>query len=141
MTLGLSKELTPVEERKRYRLLVVDADSHVHKTVSEVLSLDCCEILYKESIDQFERVFIDNSPFDAVLIDLSEPAERFFELVSFVKGRSPETEVIFASTLREVQLWLEAIQRGAYDYIRRPLDRRDLHRIVHSAMGRTTQLD
>lgn len=141
MSVCLSKELTPAEETKQYRLLVVGADFHVHKTVSEVLSLECCEILYEESIDQFERVFIDNSPFDAVLIDLSEPAERFFELVSFVKERSPETEVIFASTLREIQLWLEAIQRGAYDFIPKPLDRRELHRIVQSAVGKTTQLD
>jgi FixJ family two-component response regulator len=54
--------------------------------------------------------------------------------MSTIKERSPRTEVIFVSHLADVPLWIESIQRGAYDLLPKPLDQRELLRIVRGAL-------
>lgn len=115
-------------------VIVVDSEPQVREAVSEILNVKSHYLSFEDSPDQFERVFVEKSPIAAALIDVFRPAERFFELIAFVKSNSPKTQVICISWLTDVDLWIEFLQRGAYDYLAKPLDKKELRRIVANAL-------
>jgi DNA-binding NtrC family response regulator len=121
-------------EETQASLLVIDGEAQVREVVSEALKGDPCQVVFEESTLQDGNMLLENSQFDIVLIDLCDPVERVFELMSTIKERSPRTEVIFVSHLADVPLWIESIQRGAYDLLPKPLDQRELLRIVRGAL-------
>ena len=125
-----------VERECLSSVLVVDAEPQVREAVSEVLNVKSHYLLFEDSPDQLERVFVEKSPIAAALIDVFRPVERFFELIAYVKYNSPKTQVICISWLADVDLWIEFLQRGAYDYLAKPLDRKELRRIVNNALER-----
>ncbi len=131
---GAKTKLAPFERKRRSRLLVVDADTQVRGIISEVLPGEKYEVVFGESSDCLETLLPEDSPFDAVLIDLFKSAENYFAWLSPLKEKQPATEVIFVSKLDDMNLWTEAIQCGAYDYLPRPLDREELKRAIINAL-------
>ena len=133
---GTKTKLAPFERKRRSRLLVVDADSQIRGMISEVLPGEKYEVVFEESSDWFETLLLEDFPFDAVLIDLFKSTENCFDWLSSIKQKQPITEVIFVSKLEDMNLWMEAIQCGAYDYLPRPLEREELKRVVMNALGK-----
>jgi len=121
---------------RRSRLLVVEGDVQIQRLVSEELKADYLEMNLEESIDKAERRILEAAPFDAILIDLFDPVERCYSLISFLKERSPTTEIVFISRLGNKHLWIETIQRDAADVS--PLDRNELRRTVINALEKAT---
>ena len=115
----------------------MDSDPQARELVSETLQLDGCEVVSEESPAQLEKILLEHSPLDAILIDFTGPAERNFDLIRLVKEICPWTKTIFISRLTDVNLWIESIQRGAYDYLPKPLDRNELRRVVRNALEKT----
>jgi DNA-binding NtrC family response regulator len=134
---AIKTEREPLEREIKPRLLVLDADPQVREIISKSLSNSGCQILFEGSPEEFENVLLKDSHFDVVLIDLFDPVERPFKLLSVIKESSPKTEVIFISYLAEVPLWIESMQRGAYDYLPKPLNRQELRRVVRGALGKS----
>jgi DNA-binding NtrC family response regulator len=131
----------PMMGRVRPRLLVVDADAQLQRVFSDVLPVEGCEWVFEVSPDRIEEVLFENAPFDVVLIDLFSPVERLFELIPVLKERCPRAEVIFISRIADEDLWIESIQRGAYDLLPKPLDREELRRILINALERNHSTD
>jgi len=69
---------------------------------------------------------------DAVILNLQKPFEHAFHLLSEIKTKAPQVAVIFVSPFDEETrwLWTEAIQRGAYEFLPKPLDSQELKRIL-----------
>jgi DNA-binding NtrC family response regulator len=126
-----------IEEKALPRLLVIGADERDRAVVQDVLEAEGCEIVWT-SLEQLEKSVLEDTPFDVILIELlNHPVEIFFELISAIKARSPRTEVIFISRFADEDLWIESIQRGAYDLLPKPLDRKELQRTVINALRRS----
>jgi DNA-binding NtrC family response regulator len=133
---AIKTEREPFDREIQPRLLVLDADPQVRETVSKSLSNCGCLVYFEGSPDLFENILLKVAHFDVVLIDLFDPVERPFEMLSIIKENSPRTEVIFISNLAEVPLWIESMQRGAYDYLPKPLNRQELRRVIRGALGK-----
>jgi DNA-binding NtrC family response regulator len=134
MTVDSQSKGVPNEEQRGRRVLVIDADLQVRKWLTETLKANACEVVYAESPQRLEKVLLEDAPFGAILMDLYQPVEEIFDLIPIIKARDPKTEIIFVSRLAEVDLWIESIQRGAYDYLPKPLDQNELRRVVNNAL-------
>ena len=55
-----------------------------------------------------------------IILELERPFDKAFTLLSELKSRV-QAEVIFVSRFDDEALWIEAIQRGTYDYLCKPL--------------------
>ena len=130
------------EAKARPRLLLIDPDLQVQELINEVFSPDSAEVTFEESLESWEKVVKDNSPLDVILMDLTNPVERCFELVAELR-ETCSTEIILISRIADDYLWVESIQRGAYDFLPKPLDRNEVHRIVTNATqkSRATRRD
>jgi DNA-binding NtrC family response regulator len=74
--------------------------------------------------------------FDLVLTDVRMPGADGFEVVRFVKERHPDTEVVMMTAYASIEAAVEAIKRGAYDYIQKPFDPDDVVLVVARALER-----
>jgi len=78
---------------------------------------------------------IQQKAVDAVILNLQKPFEQAFRFLAEIKAKAPKVEVIFVSPFDEETrwLWIEAIQRGAYEFLPKPLDLLELKRILLQA--------
>lgn len=75
---------------------------------------------------------INQQHVDAVVIGFQEPFQRTFTLLSQIKAQAAGVEVVFLSEFDDETLWVwvEAIQRGAYEFLPKPVDLVDLRRTL-----------
>jgi len=61
---------------------------------------------------------IQHRAVDAVILNLQKPFEQAFRFLAQIKTKAPKVEVIFVSPFDEETRWpwIEAIQRGAYEF-------------------------
>lgn len=82
------------------------------------------------------REALQKESIDVVLLDFQQPFENSFDLLSELKARSPQTEIVFVSRFDDEKLWVEAVQRGAYDFLPTPLEPSELKRVLVQATER-----
>lgn len=102
--------------------------------ICNALQAEVHELVFRDSLAPLDECLLEGGPFDVIIIDLHHPVEACFGLLATIKRMCPRTEVIFLSRWADEDLWIESIQRGAYDFVPKPLDRRELHRILTNAI-------
>ena len=102
-------------------LLIVDDDSLVCESLKEMLTLDGFSA--DAVLDgQAALAKIRDTQYKLILSDIQMPALNGIELLKELKGRAPETMVIFITGHGHIAGAVEAIKLGAYDYITKPID-------------------
>jgi DNA-binding NtrC family response regulator len=73
---------------------------------------------------------------DVVMLDQRMPGEPGIEVLSRIKAVDPAVVVVIATAVREVRTAVEALKRGAYDYITKPFDVEDIELLVRRALDK-----
>lgn len=122
------------------RILVVDDEPLKRITLQIELSEAGYEVLEAADARTARRLF-DANPVDVVVSDVRMPGMDGFELLTYVKQACPETIVILITAYATVDAAVEAIKRGAYDYITKPFTTQELlSRLDRVFAGRATAL-
>jgi two-component system, NtrC family, response regulator AtoC len=102
-------------------VLVVDDDVLVCESLKEMLLL---EGFNADAVldGQAALAKIKEDHYQVVLSDIQMPGLNGLELLKELKGRSPDTTVIFITGHGHIAGAVEAIKLGAYDYIVKPID-------------------
>jgi two-component system response regulator AtoC len=119
---------------ERARVLVVDDKENIVKLLERVLG-DSHDVTAAQD-GQRAISLIASRDFDVVLTDLRMPGADGFEVLRFVKARSPDTEVIMMTAYATVQDAVNAMKHGAYDYLQKPFDPDDASLVVSRALER-----
>ena len=102
-------------------LLIVDDDSLVCESLKEMLLIEGFTVdavlSGKAALDN-----IGDVKYSLILSDIQMPGLDGFELLKELKGRAPDTLVIFITGHGHIAGAVEAIKLGAYDYITKPID-------------------
>src|SRR6476620_9233986 len=72
-------------------------------------------------------------PFDVVLSDIRMPKLGGLELVDEIRKRNLPTAVVLETAFGSTDTAIEAMQRGAYDYIGKPCRRQELVLVLRKA--------
>ena len=75
---------------------------------------------------------IDN--FDVVLSDIKMPGMSGLDVLVKVKEKSPETEVLLMTAFADAQTAVDAMKKGAYDYIIKPFEIDELRHKVRNIL-------
>jgi two-component system response regulator PilR (NtrC family) len=73
-------------------------------------------------------------PYAVVLTDLLMPDGNGMDLLTLVKQRTARTEVIVMTAHGGVDTAIEAMKRGAYDFVTKPFATTELRALVHKAL-------
>lgn len=114
---------------KPINLLIVDDDPAMAK-VFERLSKDegwTCQTAYtgNEAVDLFNKF-----PVEVAVVDVALPGYTGMQLLEYVKKNRISTEIIIMTGVGSVELAVQAIKLGAYDYFTKPFD--DVNKVSNS---------
>ncbi len=117
---------------KTPRLYVADDDSITLRVVKHGFEENGLNGRYFDSGDLLlEKI---NSNVEACVLDLNMPGRDGIECLKQIKKDFPQIEVIILTTVNQAAEALEAIRMGAFDYITKPFDLKELTNRVHNAM-------
>jgi len=114
-------------------ILVVDDEEAIREVVSTMLEsrgYRCSAVSNGRSAQDYVR---KETP-DLVLSDMIMPEMDGIKLLDWLHGFDPEVPVIMVTAIHDISTALEAIRRGAYDYILKPFEKDQLYHGVERAL-------
>ncbi len=121
------------------KILVVDDEHSIRETLAMFLSEKGHELYEaasgKEGIALFQRV----NP-DVVILDIRLPDWNGLDVLSRIQSIDNLSKVIMITAFQDMDTTIQAMKRGAYDYIHKPLDADEIEKAVNGAV-RTFELD
>ncbi|HQQ01912.1 MAG TPA: sigma-54 dependent transcriptional regulator [Bacteroidales bacterium] len=121
------------------RILVVDDERAIRKTLREILEYE--KYIVDEAQNGQEAIEkVQSNDYDVVLCDIKMPGIDGIEVLEKVQEQG-ETPVIMISGHGTIDTAVEAIKKGAFDYISKPLDLNRLLVSVRNALDRSKLLN
>lgn len=117
-------------------ILIIDDEKAIRKTLSEILSYEGYKIEEAGDGEEGLRRFRDKT-FDVVLCDIKMPKIDGIEFLDKVRELNPDVPVIMISGHGTIETAVEAVKKGAYDYIAKPPDLNRLLITIRNAMDKT----
>ena len=112
--------LAPVDNQVYNRILVVDDEAGIRDVIQDYLSDAGYDIVTaRDGLEALEKM--ENQDFDLVITDLSMPNLDGFGLIRGALDIQPLTTVIVLSGQGTFENAIEAVHRGAYDFVAKPI--------------------
>lgn len=116
-------------------LLIIDDEKAIRKTLTEILSFEGYKI--EEAVDGEEGLKkFKEKTFDVVLCDIKMPKIDGMEFLQKATETNPDVPVIMISGHGNIETAVEAVKKGAYDFIQKPPDLNRLLITIRNAMER-----
>ena len=110
-------------------VLSIDDDQSVRESLANFLEDFGFTVLQAGDGEDGLAVFAANRP-DMVLVDLRMPRMDGLQVLARVRELSPETPIMVVSGAGDIRDVVEALRRGAWDYLIKPIQ--DMNILVHS---------
>ena len=117
-------------------ILIIDDEKAIRKTLSEILSYEGYKIDEAADGEEGLRKF-NEKVFDVVLCDIKMPKMDGLEFLDKAGESNPDVPVIMISGHGTIETAVEAVKKGAYDYIAKPPDLNRLLITIRNAMDKT----
>ena len=115
------------------KILIIDDDSSLRRVLEYNLQEAGYAVTAAASGEEGLRLFDDVSPV-LVITDMKMPGISGMQVLEAIKKRSAETLVIIITAFGTVDIAVEAMKAGAYDYITKPFNRDELRLTVAKAL-------
>jgi putative nucleotidyltransferase with HDIG domain len=114
------------------RILLVDDEHEITEILCDLLSAeyDC----QKAGSAEDALVRLAESDFQLIISDITMPGMSGLEMLPFVKDISPKTVVVMISGMQTVESAIGALRLGAFDYLMKPFDLRQVEAVVKRAL-------
>ena len=115
------------------RILIVDDERTMRKSLEEILNLEGYQVFSvgdgKQAIENLE-----SNTYDLMLLDLKMPGVDGLEVLKFAAENAPNCKVIMLTAHGSLESAIEALRRGAHDYILKPAKPEELIASVAAGM-------
>ncbi|MFT4062133.1 MAG: sigma-54 dependent transcriptional regulator [Edaphocola sp.] len=120
------------------KILIVDDERAIRNTLNEILTFEGYKIA--EAADGAEAMgkIAEEGPYDCIICDIKMPKADGIEVLEKAKEISPDTPFIVISGHGNIDTAVEAVKKGAFDYISKPPDLNRLLITIRNAMERKT---
>ena len=119
------------------KILVIDDERAIRNTLKEVLEYEKYEVDLAEDGIKGIEMFSANS-YDIVLCDIKMAKMDGIEVLVKISELSNTTPVVMISGHGNIDTAVEAIKKGAYDFLEKPLDLNRLLITIRNAMDKST---
>ncbi len=123
----------------KHRVLIVDDEKNIRRTLRMVLTSAGYECFDVDS-GEAALAHVRDEPADVVLLDIGLPGQDGIETLSMLKSDLPTLPVIMISGRATVAAAVESTQKGAFDFLEKPLSRDRVLLAVRNAL-RVSELD
>lgn len=118
------------------RILVIDDERSIRNTLKDILEYEKYEVdLAEDGLKGLEK--IKSGDFDVVLCDIKMPGLDGIEVLEKLNESSSDVPVVMISGHGNIDTAVEAIKKGAFDFIEKPLDLNRLLITIRNAMDKS----
>ena len=118
-------------------ILIIDDEKAIRKTLTEILGFEGYKIDEASDGEEGLRKFKEKN-YDLILCDIKMPKLDGLEFLEKAKEINSEVPIIIISGHGNIETAVEAVKKGAYDYISKPPDLNRLLITLRNAMDKTT---
>jgi len=116
------------------RILVVDDEETIREIVSSMLGGAHFQTRQASSGIEALAILESGEQFDLVLSDLMMAEMDGIALLERAKERYPDMPIVMVTAVHDIQVALQALRNGAYDYLLKPFEREQLLATVRRAL-------
>ena len=118
---------------KKPQILIVDDEEKIRKVLSRMLEDENYGVKSVENGQKAIAILNSYKP-DVIIMDQNMPGINGIEALVTIKEKNPNLTVIIITAHGEVSLAVDAIKKGAYDYLEKPFDNDKLLLLIKRAM-------
>jgi two-component system, NtrC family, nitrogen regulation response regulator NtrX len=118
-------------------ILIIDDEKSIRKTLTEILSFEGYKIEEAADGEEGLKKFRDKN-FDIVLCDIKMPKLDGIEFLERARQINNEVPIIIISGHGNIETAVEAVKKGAYDYISKPPDLNRMLITLRNALEKTS---
>src|ERR1022692_2732740 len=115
-------------------ILVADDDAAIRTVLNQALSRAGYEVRSTGNAATLWR-WVSQGDGDLVITDVVMPDENAFDLIPRIRKARPDLPIIVMSAQNTFMTAIRASERGAYDYLPKPFDLKELVAIVGRALS------
>lgn len=127
----------PLTENFRSKLLILDDEEDMLRLLKRSLQPEFpCEVITaRNGVEAL--ALLDAESFDVVLADVRMPGMDGMEFLNQVKTKYSWLTVVLMTAYGSIDLAVQAIKQGAYDFITKPFEHENLVRLLSNALERS----
>ena len=121
------------------KILIVDSDKYVRKTLTDCLSKECDVFTsdsFADALEMFKKI-----SFTVVITELDTPEIKGIEVLRKFKKLKSEVPVIVVTTYQSIPAAVKAMKEGAYNYITKPFNLDELQLVILHTLERQRLLE
>lgn len=112
-----------------YRILLVDDEENVRLMLNTAFTLSGHHTLCARNGVEALQLFRDSQP-DVVLMDIRMPEVNGLEALQQMHAINPKIPVVLMTAYAAVETAVEALRKGAFDYVIKPFDLEELNMVI-----------
>ncbi|HEY8403866.1 MAG TPA: sigma-54 dependent transcriptional regulator [Flavobacteriales bacterium] len=117
------------------KILVIDDEQAIRKALKEILEYEGFEVTDVEDGPSALKL-VEKDTFDLIFCDIKMPRMDGIEVLTKMKEKGVDTPIVIMTGHGTIETAVEALKKGAYDFIQKPLD---LNRILVTVRNGTNQ--
>jgi putative nucleotidyltransferase with HDIG domain len=114
-------------------LLIVDDEAAIRKLLCQKLSREGYQCEEADSAEQALNT-LATSPIALVILDIKMPGKSGIELLPGMKSGYPDTAVIMATAVTDINVAIQCLKQGADDYLCKPFNLEEISLAVQRAL-------
>ena len=119
------------------KVLVIDDEKSIRNSLREILEYE--SYIVDDAPDAIEGLkMAEKSTYDIILCDIKMPKMDRMEVLDKLREKNIDAPVVMISGHGNIETAVEAIKKGAFDYISKPLDLNRLLITIRNAMDKST---
>ena len=119
------------------KILIVDDEKAIRRTLKEILEYEKYNIEEAED-GEIGLEKIEKNNYDVIILDVKMPKKDGIEVLTEMQQKGIDTPVIVLSGHGNIETAVEAVKKGAFDYIPKPPDLNRLLITVRNAMDKVS---
>ncbi len=117
------------------KILIVDDETSIRKTLCEILEFEKYEV--DQAADGLEcLVKLKKETYDVIIMDIKMPKMDGMEALERIQLLVPDTPVVMISGHATIDTAVDAVKKGAFDFISKPPDLNRLLITIRNAMDK-----
>ena len=119
------------------KILIIDDEKSIRSTLREILEYEKYEV--DEAIDGLDGITkLSKTKYDIALCDIKMPKLDGIEVLDKAQEVAPELPFIMISAHGSIETAVDAVKKGAYDFIQKPPDLNRLLITVRNALDKSS---
>ena len=115
------------------KIVVIDDEYSILESLEMFLSEKDHQVFTADTAEKGFHLFAQHQP-EVVILDIRLPDGNGLDLLSRIQEAQCVTKVIMITAFQDMETTIEAMKRGAYDYIHKPLDADAVEKTVNRAL-------